>query len=215
MSSRNGMFITFEGVEGAGKSTQCRLLGEALRQRGREVLETREPGGTPLGEELRGIIKHFAGDGGVCPPSELLLFAACRAQLVAQVVRPALHRGAVIICDRFADSTTVYQGFARGLDLDFIRRLHAFSVGECRPALTFVLDLPAGAGLDRAGRRSAGENGPVDRFESEKLHFHETVRNGFLRLAAEEPDRFRVVSGEQSPGEVHRRILEETLHALG
>ncbi len=206
-----GRLITFEGVEGAGKSTQVRLLAAALRRHGREVVETREPGGTPLGEELRAIVKHHPGD--LAPAAELLIFAACRAQLVEHLIRPALERDAIVLCDRFADSTTVYQGLARGLDLAFIQLLHEFTLGnDCVPALTLLLDLPAEGGLARAAARGGVA---ADRFEAEGAAFHTAIRDGFLTLAKAEPNRFRVIPADLPPEEVHRRILPEVFHALG
>lgn len=211
--SHTGLFITFEGPEGAGKSTQIELLAEVFRQRGRAVLTTREPGGTPLGEELRRLVKHFGGPGSVAPEAELLLFGASRAQLVRHVVRPHLERGGVVLCDRFADSTTVYQGCARGLDAAFIERLHAFAIGDCWPDLTFVLDVSVETGFSRA--RTRAEGAPVDRIEAEAKPFHEAVRQGFLALAKRHPERFRVVDGEAPPTAVHRQVLECLDHALG
>lgn len=209
-----GFFISFEGVEGAGKSTQVRLLADALKARGREVLETREPGGTPLGEELRGLVKHFAGPGGVAPEAELLLMCACRAQLMRDVILPFLARGGVVVCDRFADSTTVYQGFGRRLDLATIDRLHELVTHGRWPDLTILLDLEVRAGLERAAGRNPNPD-RTDRFETESAAFHETIRRGFLRLAAAHPARFRIVAADLPAAEVSRRVLAEVLHALG
>jgi dTMP kinase len=214
MASPTGFFITFEGVEGAGKSTQCRLLADALAARGREVLVTREPGGTPLGEELRALVKHFQGPGGIVPEAELLMFCAARAQIVRQTLLPLLCRGGVVICDRFADSTTVYQGFARGLDPAVIRTLQTFATAGRMPDLTFVLDLDADAGLARTKAR-AEANAHTDRFEQEGRAFHETIRAGFLKLAAAEPGRFRVLSAARPPDELHRLVLAEVDNAVG
>ncbi len=211
--NRTGLFITFEGPEGAGKSTQISLLADVFRQRGRAVLTTREPGGTPLGEELRRLVKHFGGPGSVAPEAELLMFGASRAQLVRHVIRPHLEQGGVVLCDRFADSTTVYQGLARGLDPAFIERLHDFTLGDCWPDLTFVLDVSVETGFSRARARSQGA--PVDRIEAEARPFHETVRQGFLALAERHPERFRVLDGEAPPAAVHRHVLECLDHALG
>lgn len=208
MNSKNGFFITFEGVEGAGKSTQCRLLADALTARGREVLVTREPGGTPLGEELRALVKHFQGPGGIVPEAELLMFCAARAQIVRQTLLPLLNRGGVVICDRFADSTTVYQGLARGLDLAVIRTLQTFATAGHMPDLTFVLDLDADAGLARTKSRG-NANAHTDRFEQEGRAFHEKIRAGFLKLADEEPARFRVLPATLPPAELHQRVLAE------
>jgi len=211
--SQTGLFITFEGPEGAGKSTQISLLADVLRSRGRHVLTTREPGGTPLGEELRRLVKHFDGPDGVSPEAELLMFGASRAQLMRRVILPHLAEGGVVLCDRFADSTTVYQGLARGLDAAFIERLHEFTLGHRWPDLTILLDVPVEVGFARAHARSAG--GPTDRIEAESRAFHEAVRQGFLTLAKRHPERFRVLSGEAEPAAIHARILETVDHALG
>lgn len=208
MTSPTGIFITFEGVEGAGKSTQCRLLADALRGRGRDVLVTREPGGTPLGEEIRTLVKHFQGPGGIVPEAELLLFCAARAQIVRREILPLLGRGGAVVCDRFADSTAVYQGFARGLDLGVIRTLQTFATAGRMPDLTFVLDLDADAGLARTKNRG-NTNAHTDRFEQEGRAFHEKIRDGFLKLAAVEPARFRVLPAALPPDELHRRVLAE------
>lgn len=208
MNSNTGLFITFEGVEGAGKSTQCRLLADALRARGREVLVTREPGGTPLGEEIRTLVKHFQGPGGIVPEVELLLFCAARAQIMRREILPLLERGGAVVCDRFADSTAVYQGFARGLDLGVIRTLREFATAGRMPDLTFVLDLDPDAGLARTKSRG-NANAHTDRFEQEGRDFHKTIRDGFLKLADAEPARFRVLPAALPPDELHRRVLAE------
>jgi len=210
---KDGFFITFEGIEGAGKSTQVRLLADALGIQGRKVLETREPGGTELGEELRRLVKHYHGPDAICAETELLMMCASRAQLVRQVIRPFMIAGGIVICDRFADSSTVYQGYARGLDLDAIQTLHRLTVGDSWPDLTIVLDLETEAGLARAEKRGAAQR--PDRFEAETAAFHQRVRDGFLKLAAAEPGRFRVVPAALPPAAIHKRVLELVLHALG
>jgi dTMP kinase len=204
---RNGFFLTLEGPEGVGKSTHVQLLAARLTQRGHRVLLTREPGGTPLGEELRRLVKHFGGPGAVCAESELLMFGASRAQLMRDVILPHLRAGNVVVCDRFADSTTVYQGCARGLDADFIRRMHEFTVGPRWPDLTIVLDLDPEAGLNRTRGRDNAAAGP-DRIESESLRFHTAVRDGFLALARQYPQRVRVVRTDAPAADVHRQIME-------
>ncbi len=205
-----GWFISLEGPEAVGKSTQLPLLAEALRSRGHEVVVTREPGGTPLGEELRALIKHFGMPESVCPEAELLMLGASRAQLVRDVVRPHLEAGHVVISDRFADSTTVYQGAARGLDMQFVTALHEFCVGGCWPDLTLLIDLDVASSASRCrartGEAEAGKG--ADRFESEGGVFHATVRQGFLDLAAAHRERIVAVNGAGSPEAVHRAIME-------
>ena len=209
----NGLFITLEGPEGGGKTTQASRLAGALRQRGFEVCETREPGGTPLGEELRSLVKHFGGPGAVCPEAELLLFGASRAQLMRAVILPHLARGGAVVCDRFADSTTVYQGFVRGLDPEFIERLHRLTVGERWPDLTLLLDVDASAGLRRTAARSQASQ--FDRLEAEPREFHDRVRDGFLRLADAHPARIRVVDAGEAPDQVHRQMMEVVDRVIG
>ena len=212
-TERTGLLVTFEGPEGAGKSTQIDLLADVLRQRGRTVLTTREPGGTPLGEEVRTLVKHFGKPGSIADEAELLLFGASRAQLMRHVIQPRLDAGDVILCDRFADSTTVYQGLARGLDADFIERMHEFTLGGRWPDLTFLLDVTVDTGFSRVRQRRA--NGPTDRIEAESRNFHEAVRKGFLTLAKRHPERIRTISGEAPAADIHRTILEAFDHALG
>ena len=204
-----GMFITLEGPEGGGKTTQLQRLAEMLRAEGREVVTVREPGGTRMGEAIRGILQHDHAGEVPSPACEVLLFIASRAQLVASVIRPALERGAVVICDRFADSTLAYQGYGRGFDVEALRRLNAFAIAECVPNLTLVLDLPIAEGRARmAGRHAAGGEGP-DRMEREAIEFHERVRRGYLELARSEPDRFRVIPANGSMDDVAESIARE------
>jgi dTMP kinase len=207
-----GRFITLEGSEGCGKSTQARLLEAWLRAAGLEVLLLREPGGTPLGEEIRTLLKHHPAGHGMDPAAELLLFAASRAELVRKVIQPALTRGAWVLCDRFLDSTTVYQGTARGLDPTAVASVNRFAIAGCLPNLTLVFDLdPAEARrrtLDRS--RSVG----TDRMESEPPAFYETVHRDYLRLAASEPGRFRVVPAHGTPDDVFHRVQQEVRHAF-
>lgn len=212
---QGGFFVTFEGPEGAGKTTQIELLNRVLSARGYAVTVTREPGGTRLGERLRELIKHFDDPEGVAPEAELLLFGASRAQHVRLVIGPHLARGGIVLCDRFADSTTVYQGLARGLDPAFIAAMHRFTLGTRWPDLTFVMDLDVDAGFERARQRQLAAPGPADRIEAESRPFHEAVRRGFLELAAREPGRVRVIAAAAAPDVVHARILEELDRALG
>ena len=213
MTDSQGIFITLEGPEGAGKSTQIDRLSTALTAQGRDVLCTREPGGTALGEELRRLIKHFGKPGEVCPEAELLMFGASRAQLMREVIVPHLRTGGVVISDRFADSTTVYQGIARKLDPDFIERMHALTLSGRWPDLTLLLDLEPSAGLSRTrGRR--GQAAP-DRIEAESGEFHEAVRAGFLKLAEAHPERIKIIRADAPPDEVHEHIMEVVGRVLG
>ncbi|MFO7821877.1 MAG: dTMP kinase [Lentisphaeria bacterium] len=208
-----GIFISFEGTEGTGKTTQAQRLATTLRSAGYEVCETREPGGTVLGEELRRLVKHRYDGPPATDIAELLLMAASRAQLVQEVIKPALAENKIVICDRFADSTTVYQGYGRGIDADFIQKLHAQTVGDYWPRLTLLLDLDLDQGLSRASVRAAG-TGKTDRFEEEAKSFHQKIERGFLALAAREPERLRVVSAAGTEEEVHDRVMEEVQNVL-
>jgi dTMP kinase len=194
-----GRLITFEGVEGAGKSTQIRWAVESLRNAGHAVVETREPGGTALGVEMRRMLMHELEH----PPAaltELLLYLADRAQHVSEVIAPALQQGEIVVSDRFSASTIAYQGYARGLDLDMVVRLDAVARQGVSPHLTLLLDCPVEAGL----RRAHGD----DRFHREKLAFHERVRTGFLALAAAAPQQYCVIDSLQPPAAVRQRIRE-------
>ena len=193
------MFITLEGGEGAGKTTQQSLLAEQLRQEGYACLCTREPGGTALGKALRDLLLH--GDP-MTPLAELLLYAADRAEHVSKVITPALAAGQVVICDRYTDSTLAYQGYGRGLDLGQIRQLNHLATGGLQPHLTLWLDLPPEVGLARA--RSLQSE--ADKLEREHLEFHRRVYRGFQALAAAEPQRIVRIPGEGSPAEVATRI---------
>ncbi|MBN2685530.1 MAG: dTMP kinase [Pontiellaceae bacterium] len=194
----SGKLITFEGPEGSGKSTQIRLLAEQLGARGVEVSATREPGGTATGEAIRNILQHDAVNEPLAMRAELLLFAASRAQLVEQVIRPMLDRGGWVLCDRFIDSTMAYQGFARGMDIEALDRINDFAIGSRKPDLTILLDLDIERGFERIGRRYAKDGGAADRFEREARDFHHRVRDGYHQLAAREPDRFRIVEAARS-----------------
>jgi len=189
------------------------MLAEALGARGLKTCVTREPGGTPLGEALRNLIQHPTAPCSVCPEAELLLFGASRAQLVRSVIRPAVGRGEIVICDRFADSTTVYQGAARGLPAEFVRQMHALTVGDCWPNLTFLLDIPVQCGF---ARKAAGPRiRKLDRIELESEEFHQRVRRGFLALARRETKRIRVIDGTRPPSAIHLEILEIVHRAIG
>ena len=203
-SLQRGKFISFEGSEGCGKSTQIRRFVDWLRDGGREVLVTREPGGTAAGEKIRHLLQHDPDGDALTPESELLLFAASRAQLVREVILPALERGAWVVADRFLDSTTVYQGAGRGLDREAVRRINAFAVGRALPDLTFLLDLDAATGHARAVAASGTQH---DRIESQPLAFFETVRRAYLELAAAEPARIAVIDASRGIDEVFDRLI--------
>lgn len=192
-----GVFITFEGPEGSGKSTHIRTLAERLRAAGRDVVTTREPGGTRLGEAIRGLLQHDTAADAPVPRAETLLFCASRAQIVDQVIAPALARGAWVLCDRFSDSTLAYQGFGRGCPLDELARLSRFACDGLTPDLTLLLDLPVAAGARRIANRHRRQAGVPDRFEREETAFHARLRDGFLVLAAREPQRFRVIDSDR------------------
>jgi dTMP kinase len=205
-------FVTFEGGEGSGKTTQIKLAAEWLEERGIPVLATAEPGGTPLGRKIREILLN-RGAWTIGAEAELLLFAAARAQHVRETIFPALMEGSWVLCDRFADATLAYQGFGRGLDIPFVRSLNAYSSLSLAPDLTLLFDLPVEIGLARAEKRAVGmrQEAAEDRFEREERAFHERIRKGYLTLAADEPGRFRIIdaAGEIEPvQEAVRRQLE-------
>lgn len=199
--------MTLEGSEGCGKSTQVQRLHARLEKANRQVELTREPGGTALGEAIRHLLKHAPEGRGMVPEAELLLFAASRAQLVRKVIRPVLESGKDVLADRFLDSTVVYQGCARGLDEATVQSINAFVVEDCLPDTTFVLDMDAGKALERAQVRS-NESGPKDRMEEEGLSFYESIREGFLRLAKESPERIVVIDADRTPEEVENEIWQ-------
>jgi dTMP kinase len=202
------MFITFEGIEGSGKSTQMRLLIPVLESKGYECVPTREPGATRIGEKIRAILLD-ANHTTLLPITELLLYEADRAQHVREVIEPALAANKVVVSDRFFDATTVYQGYARGYDLKLIEHMHGMVLGHLKPDLTIILDLPVELGLKRAWKRIRNQDaGPrEDRFEQETLAFHEKVRKGYLTLATLEPERFRVIDASGDPEAVHDDIV--------
>lgn len=197
-----GCFITFEGPEGGGKTTQIRLLAQWLAARGHAVLATREPGGTRIGDAVRGILlnpEHVE----MRPEAEILLYSAARAQIVGEIIRPHLDGGGVVVCDRFADSTLAYQGYGRQLDLTALRRITAFATGGLTPDLTVCLDLTVEEGLRR---KQNGDLAEWNRIEREQLAFHERVRQGYLALAAAEPQRWLVVDAAQPVEVVQERV---------
>ena len=196
-----GRFITFEGGEGCGKSTQIRLLAGRLRAAGREVLLTREPGGTGLAEKIRALVREESDD----PPNsraETLLFLASRAQLVESVIRPALVSGTWVLCDRFADSTFAYQGYGRRLDLDELKRINSFATGGLAPDRTILLNVSPEVSATRMRAREAATNTGADRMEKAGDDFHFRLRRGFLELAAAEPERFSVIQADGGVEEV-------------
>lgn len=203
-------FVTLEGGEGSGKSVQARRLEERLRARGFAVVSTREPGGTPVGEAVRSVVLHPPGGVPLDPLAELLLFEAARAQLVRAVIRPALDRGAIVLCDRFADSSLAYQGYGRGLDFGLIERLNSVATGGLRPDLTLLLDVPVDVGLTR--RRRMGD---VNSLDGEDVAFHERVRQGYLALARREPARWRIVDASRSEDEVAEAAWSAVREWLG
>src|SRR5438477_8395183 len=196
-------FITFEGSEGCGKSTQVQLLANRLDMAGIPFLITREPGGTAIGESIRELLQFAPQSAGMTPETELLLFEASRSQLVREVVKPALERGECVIADRFFDSTTVYQGVARKLDRKIVRQLNAFAVGDCVPDVTFLLDVD----LETARARMKGPRRP-DRMEQQATEFYEQVRDGYQELAKWQRERVVVIKGWESPRDVEKEIWE-------
>lgn len=202
---QRGKFITFEGSEGCGKSTQIKRFVKMLTDRGIETIQTREPGGTSVGERIRDLLQHDDAGSQLTDESELLLFAASRAQLVREVIAPALERGTWVIADRFLDSTTVYQGVGRGLRVESVEQINAFAVGETMPDLTFLLDLDAATGHARAVA-ATGEK--PDRMESQPIAFFEKVRQGYLELAQREPNRISLIDASDSIEGVAGQINE-------
>lgn len=211
------MFITFEGIEGTGKSTQIALLKAHMQAQGERVTVTLEPGGSRIGAELRRVLLSLENRD-LTPQAELFLYLADRAQHVAQVVRPALTSGAIVLCDRFADSTVAYQGYGRGMDPKLLHQLNAVAVDGLWPQLTILLDLDPVIGLERAMERNSreGKTSAEGRFEAESLAFHNRVRQGFLKLAASSPERISVVDASGTPEEIAltvRALVEARLHA--
>lgn len=201
-----GFLITFEGSEGSGKSTQISRIADRFEDAGYEVVVTREPGGTPIGEEIRHILMHASESENMTPETELLLFAASRAQLVREIINPAVEEGKIVLCDRFMDSTTVYQGVARNIQSEPVSMINQFAVGNMVPDVTVVIDLDAEVGLTRIKHRA---NDLPDRMEQENIKFYQKVRNGYLMLAKAMPERFIVVNGELPRTELELVIWKE------
>lgn len=208
-----GILITFEGMEGSGKTTHAALLAERLRGMGRDPLLTREPGGTQLGQRVREILLD-PRTGALDPLTELLLFSAARRELVTQVIAPALAEGRVVLCDRYADSTRAYQGHGRGVDRDLIGRVASLVIAGATPARTLLFDLPPEEGLARAINRNAREGGHETRFENELLDFHRRVRDGFLAIARAEPDRVAVIDAAAPVEQVKEAVFAAVAGAL-
>jgi len=205
-------FITFEGVEGCGKTTQIKLLAEALRVAGHRVTLTREPGGCPISDKIRAILLD-AANSALTPSAELLLYAAARSQHIREVIAPALDRGDIVLCDRFIDATIAYQGYGRGLERGLILQLNDLATSGCRPDLTILIDCPVETGLKRAMARieacqPVDGNSREERFEMESIQFHQRVRDGYLSLAADEPERFCLVNGNGSVQEIFAEVSE-------
>jgi dTMP kinase len=203
-SPSTGFLLSFEGSEGCGKTTQIRLLRERLEASGRKVEVLREPGGTEIGESIRHLLQHAKEGHRMTPESELLLFAASRAQIVREKIRPLLEAGVFVILDRFLDSTTVYQGIARGLPLDSVRAINAFAIGGTLPQLTLVLDMDSATAWQRiyqTGRE-------LDRIESQPQSFFEKVRQGYLEVARAEPSRVKIIDASATPEVVHENIWQ-------
>jgi dTMP kinase len=211
--SRRGKFITFEGLDGTGKSTQLRRLAAQLRQAGHKVVETREPGGTMTGEKIRRVLLD-SGTAGLSPLAEMALMFASRAQHIAEVIEPGLAAGSIVLCDRFTDSTEAYQGSGRKLGSDAVREMHRVLCGNLQPDLTILLEANPHASVSRARRRnkrnskSVGRGHDENRFESETRAFFGRVREGFAAIARREPGRVVVVDARGTPGQTHEKILE-------
>ncbi len=201
-------FITFEGGDGTGKTTQLKALESHLQSKGCSCVSTREPGGTSLGKLIRQVLLEV-GKQAIASPTELFLYLADRAQHVQEVILPAIDGGKIVLCDRYTDSTLAYQGYGRGIDLDLLRQLNQFANRGVKPDLTLLLDCPVELGLSRTAQRQSNAGsarGREDRFEREKMEFHEKVRAGFLAMARAEPERFRVIDAARPMEQVSREI---------
>jgi dTMP kinase len=207
-----GLFLSFEGGEASGKSVQAKRLAEWLQAQGRAVISVREPGSTPVGERVRDIVLH-AKDIPLAPNAQALIYSTAWAQLVRDVIRPELAKGRIVIVDRFYDSTLAYQGYGHGADLEHLRAVTAFAVGDTRPDRTFLLDLPVDAAEGRAATRKPGR--AWDRFEAEASAFHERVRAGYLKLAEAEPARFVVIRADRDVDAVAADVSREVERLLG
>lgn len=201
-----GLFVTFEGPEGSGKTTQTQLLHDSLQQRGFQIVCTREPGGTQIGEQIRNIV-HDRLNTALVPEAEILLYSAARAQHVAEVIRPALRRGAIVISDRYAESTFAYQGYGRGLDLGTLVAITQFATAGLQPDLVIYLDLEVMAGLNRKQQDQALGKGEWNRMDEQSLAFYRRVREGYLALASQDKERWLLVDAAQPISDIHRIIM--------
>lgn len=197
-----GKFITFEGIEGCGKTTQIKLLDKFLQQKGFKTVLTREPGGTAIGDKIRNILLD-PDNKEMFPKTEWLLYAAGRSQHVEELIKPSLAKGMIVLSDRYTDSTIAYQGAARKLDIDTLKKINDIATGGLKPNLTIVLDIEAEEGLKRAHGR-----GSLDRFEQEAIDFHKRVREGYRGIVKAEPERVKIVDGSKSVGEIHKEIVK-------
>lgn len=214
MSDREGKFITFEGPEGGGKTTQAKRLMAKLAGEGYEALYTREPGGTPTGEAIREILQYDKAGEPICDETEVLLFASSRAQLVRNVIIPALERGIHIVCDRFADSTTAYQGYGRGFDVEQMIAINEFAIRGATPDITLLMDVDITEGFKRIESRQRELFQESDRIEREERAFHERVRSGYLELAERWPERFVKLDATRDPAEVEKDVWNQVKRIL-
>ena len=196
------MFITFEGPDGSGKTTQIRKLIQVLQEKGLDIVHTREPGGTDIGDQIRSVIMNMKNKS-MHPRAEILLFCASRAQLVEELIRPSLAEGKLVLCDRYADSTMAYQGYGHGLDRDALSQLLNFATGGLKPDLTLLFDISAEAGL----RRRLANHDEWNRMDDYALQFHERVRSGYLAMAAAEPERWAVINADRNRDEIHEEVV--------
>ena len=210
-----GLFITFEGIEGCGKTTQIRILDDYLKARGHTTILTREPGGTAIGEKIRQVLLN-AQHKEMRPLTELLLYAAGRCQHIHQIILPSLENGKIVLCDRYSDATDAYQGEARGIDKKFLKTIHELATENLKPNLTLLLDCPVEIGLRRTQERESEMVGQtnLDRFEKEAKDFHERVRQGYLKIARAEPQRVKVVDAMSDVQTIHEKIVEEVMRIL-
>jgi dTMP kinase len=206
-----GIFITLEGIDGCGKSTQREMLASILRQRGFDVVVTREPGGTDIGEGIRQLMVSDASVN-IAPTTELLLYVAARAQHVAQLIKPSLEAGRIVVSDRYTDSTVAFQGYGRGLDLDIVEKLNRFATGGLTPDLTIVFDLDPETARGRSGSRPVG--GLLGSFDEQNFEFHQRMRAGYLSMAKSDPSRIRVVDASGSAEDTHAQVISLVLEKL-